>query len=355
MAELVKFVKMSETSYNALVSKSDNFMYFVTDDNGNGNIYRGAKAFSESVVFVSTFPTSNISKGKIYIDDTGIGKVWTGTAWKDVMRPVMDEDLVDGKTQLGVVTADKLKTYVAAKLQDIAIESAGYSRIELDKATNTLKFYTTSGETETLAKSAVLDSYLTDVTFDKGILSFSVAGQEAKKTLDIKMMSLITNIEYDETTKEIVLTLNTDGSTTCRIPAEDIFSSYTTENTSSLELAIDSSTLKITGNVKISKSEGNALTVNADGLFVPQTADYKVTVGHAGEILTANADGTYDVSGYSMQTGVLGTNDKKIPNENVVKTYVDGKIINSISEAAAEDKALSEKLVLGLLSWEIVE
>lgn len=96
MAE-VKFLVGTKSQYDALKAKDENTLYFLSDAL---EIMKGSVNYTSSVIFADALPESGQIQGKLYINTTtGIGSVWTGSAYKDVLTKIeLVDDLTTGGT-----------------------------------------------------------------------------------------------------------------------------------------------------------------------------------------------------------------------------------------------------------------
>lgn len=351
---MVKYVKTTSASFKALETKDIYTLYFLED---TGEIYKGSKSFTESCILVDSFPSTG-AQGKIYILNTTLeGRVWNGTEWKTVIEPLV-KTITDGQTQAGPVTADAVKEYVTTKFGEEsgnAVES-----ITFDKTTKDLQ-YVKNGKTVTVP----VDGFLTGASYAEGVLSFNIEGTEEPIKINLPKDNFVQSGIYDNENKKIVLTL-VDGSTV-EIPASDLVDVYTVGETKSVKMSLTGN--NITANVKVSVTEGNAITTNEDGLFVP-TVDVtgkldKVAQNKVDEIITAQADGTVKTSGVKVGgTALAGApNANTLATEaavNAIKTSLEQSVAAKLdsskvstvipTENASDEKVLSEKAVVDALN-----
>lgn len=351
---MVKYVKTSSASYKALETKDIYTLYFLED---TGEIYKGNKSFTESAVIVDSFPASG-AQGKIYILSTTLeGKIWNGTEWKTVIEPLV-KTLNDGETQAGPVSADAVKQYVTDKFGQEAGNAV--ESITFNKTTKDLE-YVKNGSTVKVP----VDGFLTGASYQEGVLSFAVEGLEEPIKINLPKDNFVQSGIYDTEHKKIILTL-VDGSTV-EIPASDLVDVYTVGETNSIKMAISDN--NITANVKVSATEGNAITTNADGLFVP-TVDVtgkidKVTSNKADEIITAQADGTVKTSGIKVGAAALAStpDSSTVATEaavNAIKSALQNQLSGKLdttkvstvvpTDNASDEKVLSEKAVVDALN-----
>ena len=357
MANMIKWIVATAAQYAVLKSKDANALYFISD---TGEIYKGDKSFTEAVTLVSEFPAKG-ALGKMYVKESNLeGKVWTGSAWKTVIKPIATS-LSDSVACDTAVTGDAIKTYVSNKFTQ-AVTGKFVEGIAYDKATKDLT-YTKNGATQRVA----IDGFVTGAKYtgDTGILSFQVEGGEAIN-INLPKDNFVKSGSYDGDTQEIVLTMTQGGEV--RIPAVDLVDVYTVGNTATVAMTMDDSN-NITANVKVSATGGNALQAKADGLFVAPTDISgklnKVTAAKADEIITATADGQVKTSGLkaggatlsaSPNATTLATEAAVNAIKTALQTNIDAKFnkaniktaASASASAASNDHVLSEKAVLTL-------
>lgn len=324
---MIKWVITTSTAYAGLDLKDTNALYFLQDTQ---EIYKGETSFTQSIVMVEDrFPAKG-AQGKIYIHGTTLeGKVWNGSAWKTVIQPVATS-LSDSATENKAVSGEAVKAYVTEKLTT-AITGKFVDGITYDKATKELS-YTKNGT----ATKVGIEGFVTGASYDggSGKLSFTVQGGEA---IDINLPkdNFVKSGLYNKVSKEIVLTL-VDGSEV-KIPAGDLVDINEFQSTETVELTSSPEGV-VSANVKISATEGNQITKNADGLFVAATDISgkldKVTAAKAGEIIVANADGTVKVSGKKAGGATLADS----PNENTLASEAAVSAIKTALESSINAK-----------------
>lgn len=73
----VLFYTATSNQFNALSTKDENALYFITD---TGELYKGSVRYSFPVKQVTDFPATGES-GVIYVSNTGEAKIWAGTSY----------------------------------------------------------------------------------------------------------------------------------------------------------------------------------------------------------------------------------------------------------------------------------
>lgn len=352
--KLLKWVTGSSLAFNALKRKDQNTLYFIQD---TGEIYKGEKSFTESVILVDGFPNTG-ALGKIYVKKSNLeGKIWTGKIWQTIIQPVV-ELIEDDKIAEGVATAEAVKAYVIKKFAE-QVEDKFVEDITYDKDSKELKYTKGDGE-ETVA----IEGFVTNASYDAGILTFNVQGSRDIK-INLPKDNFVESGKYDADAGEIVLTL-VDGSEV-RIPATDLVDIYTGEETKSAEVNVSEDNV-ITVDIKVSSESDNALSIKDDGLFVEHTDITgkidKVDDNKEDEILVATADGNAKASGLKAGQATLITKDENtLATEAAVEAIREAlqqnidekfdkaniKTIGTLSrdvDTASDEDVLSEKAAL---------
>lgn len=352
--KLLKWVTGSSLAFNALKRKDQNTLYFIQD---TGEIYKGEKSFTESVILVDGFPNTG-ALGKIYVKKSNLeGKIWTGKIWQTIIQPVV-ELIEDDKIAEGVATAEAVKAYVIKKFAE-QVEDKFVEEISYDKRNKELKYTKGDGE-----HTVSIDGFVTNVTHQDGVLTFSVEGS---KDIEINLPkdNFVESGRYDSDTQEIILTL-INGSE-IKIPASDLVDIYTGEETNSATVDVSDNNV-ITVEVKVSDESDNALSIKDDGLFVEHTDITgkidKVDASREDEILIATTDGNAKVSGLKAGKATLTTNDENtLATEAAVEAIREAlqgnidkkfdkaniKTIDTLSrdvDTASDEEVLSEKAAL---------
>lgn len=324
-----QFLFGTQAQYKALVaagSVTANDLYFITDTK---QIYVGEDLYTGQVQFVDAFPETP-SQGIIYVNaTTHETKVWNGTAWNVMVPPISADITTASDTDL--VTAKAIKDYVSGIVNDAVLD------VEYDSTAQ--KFTVTYADTTTT--DLELKNLLTGAAYnaETAEFTFTVANGDAV-TFNIPKENFLSTASFDEATHTLTLTL-VDG-TEVPVDLKELVDTYTVKSTATVELTM-SATGEITANVKKSATEGNALVLNADGLFVPEalvksiadTATINLEVSEAGELtasanisaeagnkIEAKADGLFvaetDLSNYYNKTEV---NDALALKANAADVY----------------------------------
>ncbi len=346
--------------YKALQTKDAESLYFIEE---TGEIYRGEVPFTQACEFYSATKARPAvgGLGKLYIDETTLaGSVWTGSAYKEIIKPV-DTEVTAGSENL--VTSGAVAAYVGATVGD-----------GIKKVVKTVEWV----EDEAALKVTLQDATSSKVPLTKIATKLAYDGATGKITLkdaadtvlseaNIPLDNFVKSGSYDAATKSIVLVMQNGNSVS--IPAADLIDIYTGGATTSATVAV-SNTNEITATVKVSAEAGNLLSVTTDGLKVAAdgTKADKVAAAHTDELLVADATGNNKLSGVKVGGATLATtpNATTVATEAAVKAIVDSLSVNNYVEKASivaetvdaanasTTKVVSEKALVNALSWKTV-
>ena len=346
--------------YKALQTKDAESLYFIEE---TGEIYRGEVPFTQACEFYSAAKARPAvgGLGKLYIDETTLaGSVWTGSAYKEIIKPV-DTEVKAGSENL--ITSGAVATYVNSTVGD-----------GIKKVVKTVEWV----EDEAALKVTLQDATSSKVPLTKIATKLAYDGSTGKITLkdasdtvlseaNIPLDNFVKSGSYDASNKSIVLVMQNGSSVS--IPAADLIDIYTGGATTSATVAVSNQN-EITATVKVSAAEGNLLSVAADGLKVvaDDTKADKVAAAHADELLVADATGNNKLSGVKVGGATVATapNATTVATEAAVKAIVDSLHINNYVEKASivaetidaanasTTKVVSEKALVNALSWKTV-
>lgn len=274
-------------------------LYFIADTN---EIYRGSVSYSQSVkTFTTGNEPTNPAVNVLYINTDDLsGKIYNGTSWSDVIRPVVDSVTVDG---VNPISSKAVISYVAQEIAKITGEgSTVVTNVTWDDVNQILDIYK-----GTAKESITLDGLGVSLQLQSGSLQLlDASGNLIGDAVSIDADRFITGGEYDPNTKTIILYF--DGKTGAEstdkieIPVGDLVDTYTAGNTSSVNMSVQSN--QFTANVRISVESGNALELKEDGLFVsvPDVSNKinKISGATEGNIPTLTADGSLQDSGVAI-------------------------------------------------------
>ena len=375
MALIKWLVANAYADYAALESKDTNALYFIEE---TGEIYRGAKSYTEAVVFYNTDgagtparPTAGAA-GKIYVDKTtGEGFAWNGTEYVQVVRGV-DTAVTESSDKL--ITSGAVKTYV-----DTAVEAA---KGEVETVTDKLVKSVAWNETNKTIDVTLGDDSVSNVSITKvatsleyasgtGILTLKDAAGTALNEINLPLEQFVQSGRYDADSGNIVLVMN--NSTEIEIPATALVDVYT--GAASDNVTVNVSDLNvITATVKVDPVEGNLLQSTVDGLKVmaDTTKMDKLQSATPGMVVVVAADGanvtasTVKVGGEALEGTPAATTlaTEKAVADAIAAAVADvdfsayvakTDISTSIPATGAVDtKVVSEKAVADALTWQVV-
>lgn len=298
--------------------KTADKLYFIKDTK---EIYKGTERFAESVeLFTATEANSQPSVkavGRIYINDKTLeGIVWTGSAWKTVINPVVN-----------ILSATDTKSPVTGKAVADYINS-------------------------NVTVNAAVDLSITNS--ESGILIhlLDANGDQLGNDIELDVERFVQSGEYDSANKKIILYFDAAKTDKVEIPVADLVDTYTAEDTNTVAMSVSNN--KFTANVKVSGKAGNALSaVSGDsaannGLFVDISGkmdkDTDATSGHVA---------TFDANGNAVDSGktVGGATIASSPNASTLATEA---AVEAIRAALATEISKKMSKVTGTHTDEIV-
>ena len=274
--------------------KVDGDLYYLSDTH---EIYRGTESYSQSITMYADLPVSG-ALNRLYIDSTTLeGKVWNGSTWTTVLKPLASTVSSDGQNP---VSGAAVTQYVAAQLAEALKVESVVKNVEYD-STEHLVTVTKGDES---ASTFVLNGLGCNLTYSDHKLQLTDAsGTPVGDKITLDLERFVTGAEYDTESQSIILYFDNktgeESTDKITIPVGDLVDTYTVEDTSTVDLEMVSN--KITAAVKISAEPGNAIQTKADGLFVP-TVDtssfmHKVSAAEEGNIPVLTSDGEIVDSG----------------------------------------------------------
>ena len=270
--------------YLALVDAgtvNTDYLYFCTD---NGKLFKGTVDFTNSFIpgQSSATPTAaNAVPGKIYYEtDTKKFKTLIGNALVEIGNPI---DAVGSNTTTTITstsTDDQVPSSKNVWLygQQIKSEAIGGSNVVktiANDSTTDAGIIVTKGDDTT--SSVVVSGVVTTPTWNSTSLTLTlpVAGG-SDVVVNIPKDIFLESGYYDTTTKKIVLVLNDSEHSQIEFSVEDLIPIYVAKDTSTVDMtvALNSTTgqYEISADVNISADTDNAITLEADGIFVDGSA-----------------------------------------------------------------------------------
>lgn len=334
---------VTQAQYDAAAgSRSSENLYFTSDTK---QIYRGDDLFTESVSLYTVLPTKP-AVGMLYVDSATLeGKVYSGSEWKTVIKPVADTVTTDGANP---VSGAAVAAYVTEALKTAAAEAqAAFKDVSYAKATNKLTFTKNDGTT----KEVEIDNLPVDLVYDKsgsvGLLQLKdKAGTAIGTGINLDLERFVKSGEYDAETKKITLYFDDEKTDKVEIDASALVDIYTGAATSTASTTVSADN-KISVAVKVSAEEGNTVVAKEDGLYVAPTdlsgKQDKDTDAVAGNIATFEAGGNTVDSGKKIGGAALAATPdaNTLATEKAVDT-VRGALTTSIATAQAAAKAAKD-------------
>lgn len=356
-----KFVNLTRAQYDLLENYNSHYIYFLYDTK---ELMKGRDRFNDSFTMVDNLPTVNIHQGMIYfLNSTLEGYVYINNKWVSMIQPIIKESINDNdNTQKGVVTVDSLKEYIGNKLKSFVVDNSGINNLRYDEDGRKL-IYTKASETREIPLNGLVKSVRTD----GNSIIFGITGSNSPIVVDFPTDNYATSAYYDINTKSIVLTMRNGNEV--RIPIMDMISHTLSINSNTLSIANYDG--RLTGDVKVSKADNNAISVRSDGLYVQLPDQSQVTIGpnKGNEIVTTNADGSIKASGISIGSDSLQEDPKNnvLATEMAVNSAIDSlreelsknqvpqvTIVNDLDlNNPSQDKAISEALLVKSLQWNV--
>ena len=304
--KLIQYVVLTRAQFDELATKDSTTLYFVSD---TGELYRGSANYSSAITYYTTGnrPASG-AIGKLYINSTtGEGSTWNGSAWSVVIPEIATSVIASGTTATTLpVSGAAVKSYV----ESVAAETLAQcvTSISWNGTTKSIE-YVVNGSTVTVPVSALATTLVYDGSTGK--LSLKDRANTEISSVNIPLDNFITGGSYNSSTKSLVL--NMQNGTSVSIPAADLVQLYQDYDTNSVNVTITTDAQGnnvISADVKISNQANNAVEVKSDGLFVPSTATKmdKVGSGHTDEVITSDANGNAQASGFKVGGSTINAN-----------------------------------------------
>ena len=257
MAE-VKFQYGTKQRYDALTTKDNDTLYFVTD---TLQLFKGAFEYTKSVKLVSALPGSGQIQGVIYIrlGDMTL-HIWNGTEYLQLNKTVVTAIPSTGASDDNMPTTKAVADYVQAKIEAV-----------------------TGGK----------GLFVTDVTYKDGVLSVkkgdgpittTLSGVVHEPTYEAETRTIrlpvfggdelvialgkdafVSSGSYNAEKKTIDLTLTSGDPVS--IPVGSLIDIYTGIATSTANISVSADN-KISVTVRVSAKANNSITIEDDGLYV---------------------------------------------------------------------------------------
>ena len=356
--------------YAAVGTYDENKLYFLSDTH---EIYRGSVPFTEAVIFVDTASSDmdtvlgaidNPARRKIYMSETTLeGRVYDGTSWKTVIRPVSTSV---AQSDNNLITSGAVYTYVQQQIEGITSGTGFVKNIAYSSENKTLTI--TGGEGQPSIQLAGLG---VSMNYDAGTGALTlkdVTGATLGSAINLDLERFVSAAAYDSTAKEIILAFTdvtsidtgasyvypgtmpehaegkacradgtwyvSDGSNWTEIPEDetplviavgDLVDTYTANNTDTIQMSVTANAFS--ANVRIDNTTGgNLLTSNANGLYVAPVdlSTYMELVASATEdhLASFDADGQVKDAGVSVGGSTLAGTAGLLATEQAVQAAI---------------------------------
>ena len=243
-------------------SLSADSLYFLTDTH---EIYKGAVPFTESVVIYSGTEPTSPARRKIYINSaTGEGKIYTGTEWQTVIKPIESTVTPDGTNP---INSAAVIAYVTEQINNVTGGESIVKSVTYNPTGNKLVVTNGAGEPTEVVLSGLGVSL--EYTSDTGELKLKdVTGAVLGSTINLDLERFVQSGSYDDEAKTITLVFN-DSSSPVVIPVGDLVDTYTAADTDTVHLTVTSN--QFTAEVIVAETAGNMLQATESGLYVAAT------------------------------------------------------------------------------------
>lgn len=243
-------------------SLSADSLYFLTDTH---EIYKGAVPFTESVVIYSGTEPTSPARRKIYINSaTGEGKIYTGTEWQTVIKPIESTVTPDGTNP---INSAAVIAYVTEQINNVTGGESIVKSVTYNPTGNKLVVTNGAGEPTEVVLSGLGVSL--EYASDTGELKLKdVTGAVLGSTINLDLERFVQSGSYDDEAKTITLVFN-DSSSPVVIPVGDLVDTYTAVDTDTVHLTVTSN--QFAAEVIVSETAGNMLQATESGLYVAAT------------------------------------------------------------------------------------
>lgn len=294
--------------------KTSDKIYFLKD---TGEIMRGTQPFTESCVLYTGELPEIKAVGRIYINsETLEGKIWNGTAWTQVIKPVVDTVTANGTDP---VSGKAVASYVASKIEELGGSADLVKTVAYVEETNSLKVTMADGSETTVAMPGIA----VDLSYNRTTGKLTVknaAGTVIGTGVNLDLERFVSAAEYDAETKKIILKFNDEGNP-LEIDVGDLVDTYTAKGSETVNLTVTGN--QFVAEVIVASDEthtDNLLKKTANGLYVAPVdlsgKVNKVANATAGNIATLVADGSLADSGKSVGGATLA----ETPSASVLAT-----------------------------------
>lgn len=255
MSQII-FYTGTKAQYDALATKNENALYFLTDVN---KLYKGAVPFSQPVQVVTEFPASG-EKGAIYVNSsTHEAKTWDGTDWT-VLALATITSIGANPTDGQVPTAKAVKAYIDGQIADVSSGVSG-AVANVTYANKSISVQKGSGTPVTTALQGLVDGASYDGA--TGVLTLTTNGG-TPVTVNLPVENFLSAASFNATTN--VLTLTLTGGETVTVNLADLVDTYTGQNGATVNVTIAANG-QVSASVNVSSDAGNIIQAKSNGIY----------------------------------------------------------------------------------------
>ena len=256
----VLFYYGTKAKYDALETKDSGTLYFLTD---TLQLFKGSEEYTKTVKLVSELPATGQLQGVVYVKTTNFtAHVWDGATFHQISQNTVTTIPASGATDDNVPTTKAVADYVAAKLGDPSNITGVVTDVTYTPATGTMAVAKDGNTTNTVLTGVVNNPTYESLTRK---ITLPVFGGDAL-VIELGKDAVVSSGSYNAGTKTIDLVLTSGDPIS--IPVESLIDIYTGLATSTASVTVSSDN-KISVNVKVSATANNRITVEEDGLYVP--------------------------------------------------------------------------------------
>lgn len=255
----VRFYYGSEANYNALPTKDNDTLYFLTD---TLRLFKGTDEYTKSLQFVNALPTGTEARqGIIYVmsDDFSAYR-FTGSSYQRIFKGYVTAIPGANPSDDNVPTTKAVADYIDAKFVQVTNIQQQYVQ---DVTYNSGQINVTENGSTT---STTLTGVANNVTYDSTtqVLTIPMFGTD-QLSINFTQLSTVQSGRYDPDTGRIVLTLGNGN--TVEIPVGSLINVYTGIATTTTTTTVNANN-EIAVNVKVSAKANNAIVIENDGMYV---------------------------------------------------------------------------------------
>lgn len=305
-------------------------LYFLSDTK---EIYKGKVPFTEGVYLYDGTEPASKAVGKIYVNTTTLeGKVWNGTAWTTVIKPVAAT--LTATDTANPVSGKAVADYVKTQIENATGAGDIVASVAFDKTTSELKV----GMSDATEQKIALEGLAVDLVYNKttGLLQVKdCKGTSIGTGISLDLERFVQTATYDNATKKIILGFNPDDTDdVLEIDVGDLVDTYTAKSSETITLTVTGN--EFTAEAIVSAAEGNQLKKTAQGLFVAATDTsafaHKVDMGEGETAIAAGTVATLTAAG-DLAAGSAKIGAAALEAEPSVATLATEKAVAAVRDA----------------------